>query len=76
MITIKKSAVAASVLIALLCAGCEGATKEEIAERKKLRIDLFERCMGLLPKGPEKTVYSDWDEVVSECGTQAYYMSR
>lgn len=76
MMDIKKAAIAAPVLIALLCAGCKVATKEEIEARQKLRIELFEKCMRLLPKGPERTVYSDWDEVVSECGTQAYYMSN
>lgn len=40
-----------------------------------LRQDLFDRCMKNLPAGPEKTMYNDWDEVVSECGHQAYMQS-
>jgi hypothetical protein len=40
-----------------------------------LRAKLFKECMGLLPEGPKKTTYNDWDEVVSACGSQAYYQS-
>jgi hypothetical protein len=40
-----------------------------------MRPKLFEQCMKLLPAGPVATQYNDWDEVVSECGRQAYYQS-
>jgi len=36
-----------------------------------LRIELFERCMKILPKGPDATMYNDWDEVVAECASTA-----
>ena len=34
---------------------------------KDLQREVFKECMSLLPKGPEKTRYNDWSEVVSEC---------
>lgn len=39
------------------------------------RIELFKMCMAALPAGPVSTKYNDWDEVVSACGSEAYYMS-
>jgi hypothetical protein len=65
-------------LIALLSVtGCvDRMSNTAIQARKDLRISLFEKCMKLLPAGPSETKYNDWDEVVSECGTQSYYMSR
>ena len=41
-----------------------------------LRREIFNECMKILPSGPVSTKYNDWDEVVSECGNQAYYMSH
>ena len=41
-----------------------------------LRREIFNECMKILPAGPISTKYNDWDEVVSECGNQAYYMSH
>lgn len=40
-----------------------------------LRSTVFQQCMKVLPAGPLATKYNDWDEVVSECGRQAYYQS-
>lgn len=40
-----------------------------------LRAEVFKQCMAILPAGPLATKYNDWDEVVSECGSQAYYQS-
>lgn len=31
------------------------------------RIELFQQCLAAIPKGPEKTVYNDWSEVVESC---------
>ena len=59
--------------VGLLLAGCDEVkgpvVNQEIRER------LFFQCLERIPKGPEQTKYNDWDDVVSECGTQAYYMS-
>jgi len=61
------------VAIGLLLAGCDEmkgpVVNQEIRER------LFFQCLERIPKGPEQTKYNDWDEVISECGTQAYYMA-
>lgn len=40
-----------------------------------MRAELFKSCMASLPAGPVATDYNDWQEVVDECGTQAYYQS-
>lgn len=40
-----------------------------------MRSKVFEQCMKSLPAGPLASKYNDWDEVVSECGRQAYYQS-
>lgn len=73
----KKLVIALSILIALLTvAGCTPVSDDVIQERKTLRIELFEKCMQLLPDDPQTTKYNDWAEVIEECGTQAYYMSR
>lgn len=42
---------------------------------QELRAKLFQECLKLIPKGPQVVKYNDWDEVVSECGSQAYYQS-
>lgn len=41
----------------------------------ELKREIFFQCMKALPAGPQATKYNDWDEVVSECGTQASYMA-
>jgi hypothetical protein len=43
---------------------------------KKVQQDLFFRCLKSLPAGPIASKYNDWDEVVSECGSQAFHMAR
>lgn len=77
MKNLKRSTFALSILIALLpVAGCTPDSDDVIQARKALRIELFEKCMRLLPDGPQTTKYNDWAEVVAECSTQSYYMSR
>lgn len=71
----KKRAFILVALIGLLSVGCDRAPMETREADQCLRAELFEKCMNLLPAGPDETVYNDWDEVVSECGTQAYYQS-
>lgn len=36
------------------------------------RAEHFAACLKAIPKGPESTVYNDWDEVVEACGHIAY----
>lgn len=77
MKNLKRSTFSLSILIALLTvAGCTPDSDDAVQARKALRIELFEKCMQLLPDGPQTTKYNDWAEVVGECGNQAYYMSR
>ena len=40
-----------------------------------LRREITNECMKSLPAGPVATKYNDWDEVVSECRQNGYYMS-
>lgn len=61
--------IAAALLLLTTLAGCGPVPDQE------LRRQLFKECLSVVPKGPERTVYNDWDEVVSECGRQAYSMS-
>lgn len=78
MKTLKRSCVLAVALSALLCAGCNTESKEETEKRQRekgeLRHSLFVECMGLAFKNPR---YGDDDvsDIVSECGTQSYYMA-
>jgi len=77
MKNLKRSTFALSILIALLTvSGCTPVSDDVIQARKDLKIELFEKCMRLLPDGPQTTKYNDWAEVVEECGRQAYNMSR
>lgn len=66
-----------AILAAVLLAGCNPSevTKPSYAADQCLRADLFKQCMASLPAGPASTKYNDWSEVVSECGSQAYYQS-
>jgi hypothetical protein len=67
------------LLTVLLLAACSKDDNPFIDERvanQCLRRELFNECMKSLPAGPLATKYNDWDEVVAECGSQAYYMSH
>jgi hypothetical protein len=58
---------------AVILVGCDGSTYPE--PDQCMRVQLFQQCMGALPAGPQSTHYNDWNEVVHECGQQAYYQS-
>ena len=64
--------------IALLAiAAASGCTEHpQWATDQELRQEMFFRCLGELPAGPESTQYNDWAEVVDECGSQAYSLAR
>ena len=64
------------LLLALGMTGCDWVIPEQAVTDQCLRRELFKECMELLPAGPDSTVYSDWDEVVEECGIRAYYQSQ
>ena len=60
----------------LLLSGCDAFRQPKAVTDQKLRREIFFQCLGALPKGPERVSNSnDWDEVVSECGRQAYQLS-
>lgn len=40
-----------------------------------LRREIFESCLGKIPKGPDHPAFNDWNEVVSECASVAYYQA-
>ena len=42
----------------------------------ELRTEVFLKCLDAIPAGPTHTKYNDWDEVVDECDTAAYYQTR
>lgn len=58
---------------AALMTGCE--SRIEAKPDQCLRRELFKECMAALPAGPVATKYNDWDEVVQECDSGAYYKS-
>lgn len=62
---------AASLLTAMLAGGCADTTGPD----QCLRREIFQQCMKALPAGPQATKYNDWDEVVSQCESAAYYQS-
>jgi hypothetical protein len=67
------------ILIAIglmMIAGCDAFEAPVYHEDPKLRQEIFFKCMQSLPAGPQSTKYNDWDEVVSECGSQAYYLAK
>jgi hypothetical protein len=51
-------------------------TPDKIVNNQCLRVELFQQCMKNLPAGPNATMYNDWDEVVSQCETAAYYQAK
>jgi len=59
----------------MILAGCEP-IEPRSSTNQCLRTELFNQCMVKLPAGPLATKYNDWDEVVSECGSQAYYQAQ
>lgn len=66
------------LILPLLLVACSKDDKPFIDERvanQCLRREIFNECMKILPAGPLATKYNDWDEVVGECGSQAYYLS-
>lgn len=67
-----------TILLALLLAGCD-MSPPPVSPKKSfdqcLRATLFQRCMQLLPAGPDHTRYNDWSEVVDACEEAAKWQS-
>ncbi|WEM34480.1 hypothetical protein [Xanthomonas phage X1] len=70
-----------ALMLVLSLGGCVS-REEYIAEQESkttndqcLRNQIFQQCLATIPPGPQKTVYNDWNEVVSECSSVAYYQS-
>ncbi len=61
-----------TILIVCLLAACAPETRKD----RCLEREVFKECMTLIPKGPERTVYNDWDEVVGECRSLAWWNSQ
>lgn len=64
-----------AILLLVLLASCENTTPRYGTDQV-MRQRLFKECMAALPKGPEKTTYNDWDEVVEACDSVAYWQAR
>lgn len=60
-------------LVMLVLAGCD--VPKPPQPNQDIRERIFFQCLAAIQKGPEQTKYNDWQEVVNECGHQAYYMS-
>ena len=68
------------IVVAVVLAQMVGCSKGGVLEPaygydQCLRREILKECMANLPAGPVSTKYNDWDEVVSECGTQAGRLS-
>jgi len=65
-----------TLAVSLSLAGCDSPASVPIRECDQcMREQIFKECLALVPKGPERTTYNDWYEVVSECESAAYWQS-
>ena len=65
---------AAIIAAAISLTACQQAPENRVDG--SLRIALAQRCIDTLPVGPSSVKYNDWDEVVMQCDTNAYYQAR
>lgn len=76
----------ASLLTAMLCAGCENgnltvtdekiaAEKAKVKKRGEARKELFVECMNLAAKMPRQAD-DDVSDIVGECTSSSYYMTN
>lgn len=54
----------------------EKVNKLEVSKRQEMRTEIFMKCLEKVPKGPEKTHYNDWSEIVEACESAAFYQSQ
>lgn len=66
------------ILVLPILAGCDAPPMDAPKYRydAEVRKEMFFKCLQSVPSGPSQTKYNDWDEVVSECGTQSYFLAR
>lgn len=64
---------AAAIAAVVVLAGCDAPRLPQ--PDQELRAKIFKECLSAIPKGPERTVYNDWSEVVEACENAAYYQS-
>ena len=70
-----RASIGAMALLALAaCADKPHERVEKVYDQERV-IRVFKDCMKSLPAAPQKTHYSDWDEVVDECRSFAYGVS-
>ena len=62
------------VVMVLFLSGCDS-FKEPLID-PAIREKVFFQCLAELPQPSNSTHYSDWDEVVEQCGRQAYVMAN
>lgn len=67
-----------AVLAVVILTGCEPPARVVPSEAVSIQMSayrdaFFERCMQLLPVGPQATKYNDWDEVVESCSEASLY---
>jgi hypothetical protein len=55
------------VICILFSIGFTSCTFPKCTVDNKLRREIFNECLKNIPKGPERTVTNDWDEVIVEC---------
>lgn len=65
----------ALAIAALALTGCESPKYPKYEPDQARRAELFQTCLKALPAGPISTQYNDWDEVVAQCSSSAYYQS-
>ena len=66
------AAILALVLALIALSGCDMTT---VKVDRKLQVKLFSDCLAQVPKGPERTVYNDWAEVIAECRGASHDMA-
>lgn len=70
-----RTLIACSLLLVALT-GCESRAEQEAVHAERIaryqreqatRKVIFQDCLARIPKGPERTQYNDWSEVVESC---------
>lgn len=64
-----------SVFILCLSLLACGPTEETAIPDQCLRQIIFFKCLKNIPVGPKEAKYNDWDEVVGQCDSVAYWQS-
>ena len=67
--------ISALLVSAFLLSGCN--QEPNNGPDQCLRQEIFKQCLANIPKGPTHLTAAgnDWDEVVSQCDSAAYYQS-